>query len=73
MCEAHKRGKLQGKDAILEFVKNIFYNLMHAKAGRRYNTSTKSLYEMVKLWGAPRLHNFISLNLEGPSISMTLR
>ena len=28
---------------------------------------------MIKLWGGPRLHNFISLNLAGPSISTTLR
>ena len=28
---------------------------------------------MIKLWGGPRLHSFISLNLDGPSISMTLR
>lgn len=73
VCEAHKQGKLQGKDAVWKFVKDIFQNLMHAKAGRRYSTSTKSLYEMIKLWGGPRLHSFISLNLDGPSISTTLR
>ena len=28
---------------------------------------------MIKLWGRPRLHRFISLNLDGPSISTTLR
>lgn len=73
VCEAHKQEKLQGKDAVWEFVKDIFHNLMHAKERRRYSTSTKSLYEMIKLWGGPRLHSFISLNLDGPSISTTLR
>ena len=73
VCKAHKQGKLQGKDVVWEFSKDIFHNLMHAKSGRRYSTSTKSLYEMIKLWGGPRLHSFISLNLDGPSISMTLR
>ena len=73
VCEAHKQGKLQGKDAVWEFFKDIFHNLIHEKAGRRYSTSTKSLYEMIKLWGGPRLHNFISLNMDGPSISTTLR
>ena len=28
---------------------------------------------MIKLWGGPRLHSFVSLNLDGPSISTTLR
>ena len=73
VCEAHKQGKLQGKDVVWEFVKDILHSLMHAKAGRRYSTSTKSIYEMIMLWGGPRLHSFIPLNLDGPSIYMTLR
>lgn len=73
VCEAHKQGKLRGKDAVWEFVKDIFHNLMHAKARGRYSTSIKSLYEMIKLWRCPRLHSFISLNLDGTSISTTLR
>ena len=73
MCEAHKQGKLQGKDAVWEFVQDIFHNLAHPKAGKRYGASTKSIYEMIKLWGGPRLHSFISLNLDGPSRSTTLR
>ena len=75
VCEAHKQGKLQGKDAVWKFVKDIFHNLMHANAGRRYSTSTKSLYEMIKLWGDPRLQSFsfISSNLDGHSFFMTHR
>ena len=49
------------------------HSLTHPKAGRRYGASTKSIYDMIKLWGGPRLHSFISLNLDGPSISTTLR
>lgn len=59
--EAHKQGKLQGKDVVWDFVKDIFHNLMHPKARRRYSTLTKSLYEMIKIWGGPRLHSFIIL------------
>ena len=73
MCEAHKQGKLQGKDAVWEFVQYIFHNLTHPKEGRRYGASTKSIYQMINLWGGTRLHSFISLNLDGPSISTTLR
>lgn len=47
--QTHKEGKLQGKDTFWDFVKDIFHNLMHPKAGRMYSTSTKSLYEMIKL------------------------
>lgn len=71
--EAHKQGKMQGKDAVWDFVKDIFHNLMHPKVGKRYRTSTKYLFEMIKLRGGPRLHRFISLNLDGPSIFTTLR
>ena len=72
VCEAHKQGKLQGKDAVWEFVQDIFHNLVRSKSGRRYSASTQSIYEMIKLWGGPRLHSFISLNLDGPSISTNL-
>ena len=30
-------------------------------------------YDILKLWGGPIIHSFISLNLDGPLISMTLR
>ena len=73
MCEAHKQGKLQVKDAVWEFFQDIFYNLVRSKLGRSYSASTKSIYVMIKLWGVPRLHIFISLNLDGPLISTTLR
>jgi hypothetical protein len=46
---------------------------MYSKAGRRHIASNKSIYVMIKLWGGPTLHIFISLNLDGPSISMSLR
>ena len=73
MCEAHKKGKLQGKDAVWEFFQDIFHNLVLSKSGRRYRVSTKYIYDMIKLWGGLRLQRFISLNLYGPSISTTLR
>ena len=66
VCEVHKQGKLQGKDVVWEYVQDIFHNLVRSKSGRRYSASTQSIYEMIKLWGGPRLHSFISLNLDGP-------
>ena len=71
--ESHKQGKLQGKDVVWEVVQDIFHNLVRSKSGRRYSASNKSIYEMIKLWGGPRLHSFISLNMDGPLISTTLR
>ena len=65
LCEAHKQGNLQGKDAVWEFFQDIFQNLVHSKSGRRYSSSTKSIYDMIKLWGCPRVHSFIILNLYG--------
>ena len=73
VCEGHNKGKLQGKDVVWEIFKDIFHNLMHEKVGRRYSTSTKSIYEMIKLWGGHRLYSFISLNIDIPLISMISR
>ena len=73
VCEDHKQGKLQGKDAVWEFVQDIFHNLVRSKLGRRYSASIQSIYEMIKLWGGPILHSFIRLNLDGPLISTNLR
>lgn len=33
VCEAHKQGKLQGKDVVWDFVKDIFHNLIHPRQG----------------------------------------
>ena len=43
VCEAHKKGKLQGKDVVWEFFQDIFHNLVHSKSWRRYSASTKSI------------------------------
>ena len=73
VCEDHKQGKLHGKDAFWEFFQDIFHNLVRSKSGRRYSAPNQSIYEIIKLWGGPIIHSFISLNLDGPSISTTLR
>ena len=31
VCEAHKKGKLQGKDEVWEFFQDIFHNLVRSK------------------------------------------
>ena len=73
MCEAHKQEKLQGKYGVLEFVEDIFRILVCSNSKRRYSASTKSIYEMIKLFMDPRLHRLIILNMDVPSISMTIR
>ena len=32
VCEAHKQGKLQGKDTVWEFFQDIFHNLVRSKS-----------------------------------------
>lgn len=46
---------------------------MRVGQGKRYYDTTKALFEARKLWGGTRLHNFLSLNLEGPDMSTTMR
>ncbi|MCO5588629.1 hypothetical protein L7F22_042586 [Adiantum nelumboides] len=73
MYEAHRKGKFGGKSALWNFFQDIARNLLRPKRGQRITESTKTTFEVVKLWGGPRLHDFLSGNLGGPYIFTTKR
>ena len=33
VCEAHKQGKIQGRDVVWEFVQDLFHNPVCSKSG----------------------------------------
>ena len=73
IIEAHKQGKFGRKQALWDFFQDVAKNALKPKKGQRFTDSTKTMFEVIKLWGGPRLHEFLSANLGGPSISTTKR
>lgn len=73
IVNAHKFGLFEGKNALWNFLTDISQNIARVGQGKRYSKTTKDLFEAIKLWGGTRLHNFLSLNLEGPHLSTTMR
>ncbi|MCO5547292.1 hypothetical protein L7F22_000739 [Adiantum nelumboides] len=73
IVEAHRRGKFGGNLALWNFFQDVAKNVLRPKKGQRFTESTKTMFEIIKLWGGPRLHDFLSANLGGPSISTTKR
>lgn len=71
--EAHSQGKFDGKPALWNFLTDIAQNVIRPGHKRRYNKTTKELFETIRIWGGRRMHNFLSLNFSGPSLSTTMR
>lgn len=73
IVEAHRLGKFGGKPALWDFLQDVATNMSRPKAGKRYSANTKALFEVARMWGGPRLHDFLAANLNGPSLSTTKR
>lgn len=73
IIEAHRLGKFGGKATLWEFLQDLVQSMIRSSLGRRYTENTKAIFEVVRMWGGPRLHNFLSSNLNGPSLSTTKR
>lgn len=73
IVEAHRLGKFGGKTALWDFLQDVAQNMLRSNSGQRYSENTKAIFEVAKMWGGPRLHDFLSSNLDGPSLSTTKR
>ena len=73
VIEAHRLGKFGGKSALWDFLQDIAQNLVRTRQGKRFKETSKAIFEIVKMWGGPRLHEFLGQNLSGPSMSTTKR
>lgn len=73
VVEAHRLGKFGGKPALWNFLQDVAQNLVRTRQGNRFKDTSKATFEIVKMWGGPRLHEFLGKNLGGPSISTTKR
>ena len=63
---AYDKGLLSNKKNTLTFIQNLVENLNKKPKGKMYTSFTKSLYEVVKIWGGNRMVKLQSLNLDGP-------
>lgn len=66
--KAIKHGLFKAKRALMDFLTSISNNLHMKKQGKRYEASTKFLFEVVLIWGGPRLAKFVATKLFGPEI-----
>ena len=73
IIEAHRAGKFGGKNALWDFLTDVAQNLTRKPHGQRFKDTSKAIFVMIKMWGGPRLHDFVSKNLDGPSLSTTKR
>ncbi|CAM6094627.1 unnamed protein product [Calypogeia fissa] len=62
-----------GKEALWDFMSDVSKNLSRKANGRRYSKNTKVMWEVVKLRAGPVISNFLTRNLQGPSLSTTKR
>ena len=59
---------LKDRTVLTYMLASVGRNLHVEKNGKRYKASMKMFYEVLLLWGGPRLANFVALNLAGPEI-----
>ena len=71
--KASEQGLFNDKTVLRDFLTTISKNLHVKKQGKRYKASTKLFFEVVLIWGGPRLATFVASNLFGPEIHSLYR
>ena len=66
--KASEQGLFNDKTVLRDFLTTISKNLHVKKQGKRYKASAKLFFEVVLIWGGPRLATFVASNLFGPEI-----
>ena len=61
--KASEQGLFNDKTVLRDFLTTISKNLHVKKQGKRYKASTKLFFEVVLIWGGPRLATFVASNL----------
>lgn len=73
LSTAAEAGQLDDRTVLRDFLETVSKNLHVEKHGKRYKCSIQMFFEVILLWGGPRLANFVSLNLYGPEIHSVYR
>ena len=74
IVHVHKMGKFEGKESLWDFLTDIVKNVgKENPRGKHYSEATKIMFKTIRLWGGPRLHHFLSLNMGGPLLDTTKR
>ena len=65
---AAEKGQLEDHHVLKDVLETTARNFHVEKHGKRYKASVKMFYEVLLMWGGPRLAVFVALNLNGPEI-----
>ena len=68
-----EEGKLKDKPVLTDLLHSVANNLHVAKQGKRYKASFQMFFEVILMWGGPRLANFVALNVFGPEVHSIFR
>ena len=71
--KAANEGKLKDKTVLTSFLETVGHNLHVSSHGKRYQSSLQMFYEVILLWGGPRIANFVAMNMFGPEIHTIFR
>ena len=72
--KAAAAGKLDDQEVLKDVLETTAKNFhVKGKTGNRYKATLKTFYEIIMLWGGPRLANFIAANLYGPEVHSIYR
>lgn len=71
--QAAEEGVLEDKVVLKDFLESVANNLHVKKQGKRYKSSLQMFFEIILIWGGPRIANFVALNLFGPEIHSIYR
>ena len=74
LVHAHEEGKLENKDVLLSLLSSTAKNFhVRGNKGKRYEAPLKNFFEVLMIYGGPRIASFVSVNLEGPMMSSIRR
>ena len=73
LIKASMAGHLDSQPVLLQMLRTVARNLNVSKFAHRYHSSLQMFYEVILLWGGPRLAQFVAMNLAGPEIHSVYR
>lgn len=71
--KAADNGLLEDRNTLKGLLEMVSKNFHVEKNGKRYQVPFKLFLEVLLLWGAPRIANFVAINLGGPEIHSIYR
>ena len=71
--KAADMGMLEDKAVLKGLLEAVGRNLHVEKKGKRYPAPLQTFFEVILMWGGPRLANFVAMNVFGPEVHSIFR